>query len=153
MKNLVKVVALSALTLATTQVFASTTANFDATLQVTQALTLTNDTNLDFGSITTADNTNIVVAQGATGATQSANFTVKGEAGRLVNFTVPASIELIHDTDATNKITVTLDPTTSVTLNGTGDGTLSIGGTADIASATLKAGSYSVNTGVSIVYQ
>lgn len=153
MKNLVKVVAASALTLATSQAFASTTANFDATLQVTQALTLTKNTNLDFGAITTADNTDIVVAQGATGVKQAANFTVKGETARQVTFNVPDTIDLVSDNDATNKISVTLDPKPSVILDAGGDGTLSIGGTAKVSTATLLAGSYTANTIVSIVYQ
>ncbi|MDA0148232.1 DUF4402 domain-containing protein [Vibrio sp. LaRot3] len=147
MNKLVKAVVTSAIVLSSTQVFAAT-GTFDATLEVKQAITLNRVSGLDFGVITTSDNTDIVIAQGDAGA---ATFNVTGKAGDIVNVNVGDANSTTIKNGA-NTIGLSLDAPTTLTLTG-GNATLNIGGTAAIASASLVEGSYAQSIPVEVTYQ
>lgn len=145
MKNLVKVVAVSALALSTSQVMAAT-GTFNATIEVTQAIEFNAARALDFGSITTLDNTDITVAPAA-----GALLEVSGTPNATLTITPPVKFNLVH-TNTTDIIEVGVTSVNTLTLDSAGNADLEIGGTAKISTANLVAGTYSANVDIDVVY-
>lgn len=144
MNNVLKVLAVSALSLSSASTFAASQ-TFDATLEVKQAISMVKTSDLDFGIITTDNTTDIVIAQNDAGA---AAFTVSGEAGDSVSVAI-ANTNLVN---GANTIAAEFDFSNALTLTG-GNADLKIGGTARTSSATLVAGTYTANVSVDITYQ
>ncbi|CAH7433438.1 Flagellar hook-length control protein fliK [Vibrio chagasii] len=144
MNKVLKVVAVSALSISSANVFAVSD-TFDATLEVKQAITMTKTSDLDFGIITSDNTTDVVVAQGDAGA---AAFTLSGESGD----TVTVSISDTNLVNGVNTIAAEFDFNNAITLTG-GTADLNIGGTARTSSATLVAGTYTANVAVDVTYQ
>ena len=142
MNTFVKITALSALTLSSMNAFAVSD-TFDATLEVKQAITMTRTSNLDFGIITSDRTTDVVIAQGDAGA---ATFTIDG--GEVVDVAV-AGTNLVN---GANNVAATFDFSPTLTLTG-GTAELKIGGTAEVSTATLVAGTYSASVPVDVTYQ
>ncbi|MEZ9267966.1 hypothetical protein BCU63_32630, partial [Vibrio splendidus] len=133
MNKVFKVVAVSALSISSANVFAVSD-TFDATLEVKQAITMTKTSDLDFGIITSDNTTDVVIAQGDAGA---AAFTLSGESGDAVT----VSISDTNLVNGVNTIAAEFDFNNAITLTG-GTAALNIGGTARTSSATLVAGTY-----------
>ncbi|UPR56433.1 DUF4402 domain-containing protein [Vibrio sp. ED004] len=144
MNKVFKVVAVSALSISSANVFAVSD-TFDATLEVKQAITMTKTSDLDFGIITSDNTTDVVVAQGDAGA---AAFTLSGESGDAVT----VSISHTNLVNGANTIAAEFDFNSAITLTG-GNANLNIGGTARTSSSTLVAGTYTANVAVDVTYQ
>ena len=144
MNKVFKVVAVSALSISSANVFAVSD-TFDATLEVKQAITMTKTSDLDFGIITSDNTTDVVVAQGDAGA---AAFTLTGESGD----TVTVSISDTNLVNGVNTIAAEFDFNNAITLTG-GTADLNIGGTARTSSASLVAGTYAAHVAVDVTYQ
>ncbi|WP_333918554.1 DUF4402 domain-containing protein [Vibrio crassostreae] len=144
MNKIFKVVAVSALSISSANVFAVSD-TFDATLEVKQAITMTKTSDLDFGIITSDNTTDVVIAQGDAGA---AAFTLSGESGDAVT----VSISDTNLVNGVNTIAAEFDFNNAITLTG-GSADLNIGGTARTSSATLVAGTYTANVSVDVTYQ
>lgn len=126
------------------------TATATAKARVLAPLTLTNTSDLDFGTIvsgTAASTVGVspagVVSCGAgltcIGTTTAAGFNLGGTSGANVVISVPANVTL---TSGANNMTATLTSSAStVTLTGTG-GTFSVGGSLTVG-ANQAAGNYS----------
>ncbi|WP_104026496.1 DUF4402 domain-containing protein [Vibrio jasicida] len=144
MNTFVKVTALSAITFSSMNAFAFSD-TFDATLEVKQAITMTRTSNLDFGIITSDRTTDVVIAQGDAGA---ATFTIDGGAGEVVDVAISGT-NLVN---GANNVAATFDFSPALTLTG-GTAELKIGGTAQVSTATLVAGTYSASVPVDVTYQ
>ncbi|PTO95277.1 hypothetical protein CWO08_11200 [Vibrio sp. 10N.286.48.B8] len=144
MNKIFKVVAVSALSISSANVFAVSD-TFDATLEVKQAITMTKTSDLDFGIITSDNTTDVVIAQGDAGA---AAFTLSGESGDAVT----VSISDTNLVNGVNTIAAEFDFNNAITLTG-GSADLNIGGTARTSSATLVSGTYTANVAVDVTYQ
>ncbi|CDT89115.1 conserved hypothetical protein [Vibrio coralliirubri] len=144
MNKVFKVVAVSALSISSANVFAVSD-TFDATLEVKQAITMTKTSDLDFGIITSDNTTDVVIAQGDAGA---AAFTLSGESGDAVT----VSISDTNLVNGVNTIAAEFDFNNAITLTG-GTADLNIGGTARTSSAILVAGTYTANVAVDVTYQ
>ncbi|MEZ8840622.1 DUF4402 domain-containing protein [Vibrio splendidus] len=144
MNKVFKVVAVSALSISSANVFAVSD-TFDATLEVKQAITMTKTSDLDFGIITSDNTTDVVIAQGDAGA---AAFTLSGESGDAVT----VSISDTNLVNGVNTIAAEFDFNNAITLTG-GTAALNIGGTARTSSAKLVAGTYTANVAVDVTYQ
>ncbi|MEZ9549584.1 MULTISPECIES: DUF4402 domain-containing protein, partial [Vibrio] len=121
MNKIFKVVAVSALSISSANVFAVSD-TFDATLEVKQAITMTKTSDLDFGIITSDNTTDVVIAQGDAGA---AAFALSGESGDAVT----VSISDTNLVNGANTIAAEFDFNSAITLTG-GNANLNIGGTA-----------------------
>jgi hypothetical protein len=146
----------------------SATAPFTAKAKIVKPLTLTKATDLDFGTITMGaglTSSNVVVGRtGGAAATScganlictapvAASFNVTGVALQQLSVTlsnVPAT--LVHTTDNTKNVSFSVDPDTSVTLNGSGLGSFDIGGSITVVAATAD-GDYDGTVDVTVSYQ
>lgn len=141
---------------------APATATGTARARILKQVTITNTSDLDFGTIVpaTAAGTVGVSTGGArtcgagltcTGTTSAANFNITGTVGTVVTVTAPASVTM---TSGTNSMTATLTRSAAtVTLaGGAVNGTVQVGGTLNVA-ATQADGTYSGTFNVTIDYQ
>ena len=144
MSKIVKVAALSLFAFSANNALAATD-SFNATLEVKQAVTVTNSTDLDFGIITTDSGTDIVIAQADSGA---ATFAITGSTGSQVSVAI-SNTDLVN---GANKIAAEFDFNPTLTLTA-GTAELKVGGTARVASATLAPGTYSATVPVEVTYQ
>lgn len=136
------------------------TATATAKAKILAPLTLTNNTDLDFGTIVSGGSASTVVVttggaatcgSGLTciGTTSAAGFTLGGTNGASVGISGPATVTL---NSAGNSMTASLTySATTVTLNATG-GTFSVGGTLNVGAGQL-AGNYSGTFIVTANYQ
>ena len=145
----------------------SATAPFTAKAKIVKPLTLEKASDLDFGTITMGaglTSSNVVVGRTG-GATTScganltctapvaASFNVTGVALQQLSVTlsnVPAT--LVHTIDNTKNVSFSVDPDTSLTLNGSGLGSFDIGGSITVVAATAD-GDYDGNIDVTVSYQ
>jgi hypothetical protein len=146
----------------------SATKPFTAKATILKPLTLAKATDLDFGTITMGaalTNSNVVVGRTGGASTScganltcspnpvAASFNVTGVALQQLNITlsnVPAG--LINTLDATKSVGFTVDPDTTVTLDGLGAGSFDIGGAITVLSSTVD-GDYSNTVDVTVTYQ
>lgn len=157
--------ALAAASLATSA-NAAATATATATAEVLNSLTLTADTNLEFGQIAantggtvTVNADSSVSSTGAlvsTGTRAPASFTVTGSQSAMVIVTLPSSAATLTRSGGTE--TMSLDgfntnPNGAFQLDQTtGQGTFQVGGTLHVASSQVP-GAYSGTFDVSVEYQ
>ena len=151
------------------------TATADATAEILDALVLTNNTALDFGTmVVTGAGTVTIAADGTvtcadpgvtcSGTTAVANFDVEGTANKAVTINLPtASVELQHPLFtalSAGEHSITLDSFSSsengttgpeVTLDGLGEATFDVGGTITI-DGTEVPGVYDGTFDVSVEY-
>lgn len=124
------------------------TATADATAEILDALVLTNDTGLDFGTMVITGAGAVTLAADGTldctaaniicsGTTSVAGFSVEGTANKDVTVNLPSatsSVDLVRvggvATDAADVIVLDAFTATSgsVTLDGTGEATFDVGG-------------------------
>lgn len=141
---------------------APATATATARARVLKQVTITNTSDLDFGTIVpgTANGTVTVSATGArtcgtgitcTGASSAANFNITGTVNQVVTVTAPASVSL---TSGTNSMSATLTRSANtVTLaGGAVNGSVQISGALSVPSNQAD-GSYSGTFNVTIDYQ
>jgi len=134
-------------------------ADFTAKAKIVKPVTIANQTDLDFGTVTM--NTSLIsekvtVADGAAsvavcGSTQltcsgvsgSADFLVSGGVANqaiVLSYNAPPSV-LTHS-NGTNSVGFTLDAIENITLSATGTGSFSVGGEITVVTATID-GDYS----------
>lgn len=145
----------------------SATAPFIAKAKILKPLTLTNDTALDFGTITmeaALTSSDVVVARSGGTATTScganllcttpsaATFTVTGVAAQTLGITLGTVGALVNTADSTKTVAFTADPDTSVLLDSTGQGSFDIGGKITVLAGTAD-GEYQTSVDVTVAYQ
>ena len=131
---------------------ASDTANAYAT--IVSAITIINDVDLQFAAIVPAGTAEIVVVSPAsartcaaaltcTGTVAAASFSVAGGANLTYSITLPGAALVISDGGGNNMNvdTWTSSPTSTGTLDGSGDQTLTVGATLHVG-ASQATGSY-----------
>ena len=155
MKRTIKgIVAAAAILGLTTQVnAASDTAN--AVQIVTAALSITNTSDLDFGSAPQGDAAKTVLASDGT----AASFDVVGTPSATYTVTLPANstIKMITAGGGTADTEIAVDNFTSASVNsgaldGSGNDTLTVGATRALLSATQTIGNYSGTFTVTVAY-
>ena len=137
------------------------TATADARARVLSALTLTNNTALEFGAVVAALTPGQVTINNAgtrsactggiscSGVVSAAEFDVTGSASEIVDVDIDASVVLVS---GTNSMTADLDDDFSLTLSTTGTATFAVGGTLDVA-ASQPEGVYEAEFDVTAEYQ
>ena len=136
------------------------TANAAALAKVLSQVTVTQQTDLEFGTIVagTSASTVAINAFGArtcgaglacTGATGAAAFSVTGTAGRIVTVSVPVSITLTNGTDTMN---ANLAASAPGLLLGVGGASFTVGGTLDVGASQVD-GDYSATFDATVDYQ
>lgn len=136
------------------------TATATAKARILQQLTLTNSTDLDFGTIVsgTAASTVAVSTAGAVscgtgltciGTTTAAGFNLAGTSGAVVGISGPSTVSLTSGSNTMSAALTYSAPT--VTLGATG-GTFSVGGTLTVG-ASQAAGNYAGTFTVTANYQ
>ena len=110
----------------------SDTADANVTLQVWQAISVTNDAGMDFGTVFTGDGS-------AVNAETPASFSVTGQDGEAYTITIPNTVDL-NDGD-TNTVTVNLSADASGTLTG-GSDSFTVAGEIPAGSVPGTAGTY-----------
>ncbi|OLQ84303.1 hypothetical protein BIY21_05290 [Vibrio ponticus] len=148
MKNLVKVVAASAIALSTSNVIASNTASttFNASIQVVQALEIAKTQDLTFPKVYSTQTGKVTVnAADATAAV----FTVTGEENNIVDVEV-ANTNVTNGSDS-YALSFLTDPTLTIS----GDTELRIGGEVDfLNNGPIPSGTYTANAiNVKVTYQ
>ncbi len=137
------------------------TANATARAKILRQVTLTNTSDLEFGTIVTgaAASTVDVSTSGArtcgaglvcSGTTTAANFNIGGTATQTVNVVVPASVSLSNGS-ATMNVALT-STATSVVMNSSNAGSIQVGGTLSVA-ANQADGDYSGTFTLTADYQ
>ena len=141
------------------------TAGGSSTARIVQAITVTAADTLAFGDILSGDSGTIILDTSngvagtlitGTGTRTSGSFTIAGAANAVYTVTLDASIT-ITDPVSTNSMTVSgINHDSGIlgarTLDGSGDDTLSIGGTLTVG-GTEAIGSYSGTYNVVVNYQ
>lgn len=141
------------------------TADGTARAVILEALTVTNTSDLNFGTIAVNGGGSVVVTNAgvraattggtvsAAGTAAAASFDIAGEAGSNILITVPASVVLDHDTTTdTMSATLTTDaPAAAHALVG-GAETFNVGGTLTVAAGQV-AGNYAGTFTVTVEYQ
>ncbi len=163
-KLLISAGALAALAL-TTPAFAATPANqatANATVNIVSPLTLTKNTDLDFGTVVgpfTGSTVEMSMAGvrncGAltcAGTPTAASFTVTGSDNQTVTLTIPAAVTLNGSVSGTLSLDLTTDKPGNQTLSSTGSATFGLGGTLTIPTGTVD-GVYSNTFDVTANYQ
>ena len=134
-------------------------ADFTAKAKIVKAVTLTNGSDLDFGTtvmnstlvsanVTVGNATGAVAVCGSTqltcsGVSGSADFLVSGGVANqaiVLSYNAPPSV-LTHS-NGTNSVGFTLDAIENITLSATGTGSFSVGGEITVVTATID-GDYS----------
>jgi Mat/Ecp fimbriae major subunit len=161
-KLLISAGALAALALST-PALAANTASANATVNIVSPLTLTNTAGLNFGTVvgpfsgqvvhvdmTGARNCGGLTCSGTFGA---AAFSLSGTASQNVVLTLPTSVTLNGSVSGTLSVDLSKDePTNPVALNSSGAATFNIGGQLTIPSGTVD-GVYSNTFSVTANYQ
>lgn len=131
----------------TSLLLASDNASFNIDVTITQAISITTDSNLSFGSVVQGSSSTTV----APGDTNAASFTVAGVDGAGYTVTLPTSVTL---SDGTNNLTVD-----AFSASNSGSGTLTSGSDSFSVGATLESigssqatGSYSGAGTVTVTY-
>ena len=150
MKKIVKSLAITVLILALgSSVFAQTSATATTTATILSALSITNTTPLDFGTIVTGTAGTVTIstagARSSTGPVlhasnlgQAATFEVDGSANLTYSIAItPASLTITHTTLPANTMTVdNFQSSPAVAaggqLDGTGQETIAVGGDLDV---------------------
>lgn len=136
------------------------TANASARAKLLSQVTVTQQTDLEFGTIVagTSASTVAINAFGArtcgaglacTGTTTAAAFLVTGTAGRIVTVSVPAAITLSNGTDTMN---ASLAASAPGLLLGVGGASFTVGGTLDVGANQVD-GDYSATFTATVDYQ
>lgn len=157
-RGLAAITAAGLLLLAASASAQSVAATANAT--ILQALTLTEDVELDYGRIVSsaAPGTATVTQGGAqscaggttcVGAHTAAQFTVTGTANETVDVTVDAAYSLAGPGPAMG---ATSDAPLSVLIGGGGSSTFNVGGTLSVAASQTN-GTYSGTYNISVAYQ
>jgi Mat/Ecp fimbriae major subunit len=154
--------AVAAAGLSTTAAYAApVTASATARAQILRQVTVTNTSDLDFGTIVSgaAASTVVVTPAGGrtcgagltcTGTTTGANFNITGTNSAVVTVTGDNSVTL---TSGANSMTASLNRSSaSVTLSATGTGSVQVGGTLSVG-ATQADGAYTGTFNVTVDYQ
>ena len=134
---------------------ASTTGN--AIQQVIAALSITNVSDLDFGSAAPGDALK-VVAPGAAENAENGSFTVTGQPSTAYTITLPAdgTVTMITGGGGANETIAVSSfssfPSGTGMLNGSGTQTLLVGATRAALGASQVAGSYTASYTVTVVY-
>jgi Mat/Ecp fimbriae major subunit len=140
---------------------APVSASATARAQILRQITLTNTSDLDFGTIVSgaAGSTVVVTGAGArtcgagltcTGTTTGANFNIVGTNNAVVTVTGSNSVSL---TSGANTMSASLVRSgTAVTLSATGTGSVQVGGTLTVG-ATQADGAYTGTFSVTVDYQ
>lgn len=134
---------------------ASTTGN--AIQQVVAAISITNVSDLDFGSAPQGDALK-VVAPGAAENAENGSFTVTGEANTAYTISLPADGTVTMTTGAggaNETIAVssfTSSPSATGLLDGTGNQSLFVGATRAALGASQAPGAYTATYTVTVVY-
>jgi len=165
-KILISAGALAALALST-PAFAATsnTASANATVNIVSPLSVVKNTDLNFGTIVgpfagevvhvdSAGTRTCPVTLTCSGATvTAASFTVSGTKSQGITLTLPSSVTLNGSVSGTLSVDLSGDePAASQTLNASGNYTLNIGGKLTIPSGTVD-GVYSNTFSVTANYQ
>jgi hypothetical protein len=151
-----------AATLGMTSAAHAVTETADATAEILEALTLTENNGLDFGVIAANGAGTVVVAPNSgvtcganlicTGTAAAASITVDGSADATVGVTFPSTgTTLTGPASATMAVTGLNASSTTLTLTG-GQATFTIGGTLAVAAA-QTAGTYAGTFDVEVEYQ
>jgi Mat/Ecp fimbriae major subunit len=162
-KLLISAGALVALALGTPAFAApSNQASANATVNIVSPLTLTKSTDLNFGTIVGpfageivhVDATGARNCAGLTcsGTVSAASFTLTGTANQAVVLTIPSSVTLNGSVSGTLSVDLSGDEPANPTLNGTGNAGFSIGGKLTIPTGTVD-GVYSNTFTVTANYQ
>ena len=145
----------------------SATSPFIAKASIVKPLTLTNDTPLDFGTITmgaAVTSSDVVVARSGGSTTTScgtnltcstpsaATFTVTGVAAQTLGITLGTVGPLVNTLNPLKTVAFVADPDTSVVLNSSGSGSFDIGGKITVLSSTAD-GDYTASVNVTVAYQ
>ena len=136
LKAIVATTTLAAIGLGATAANAAT-ANANARARILRQVTLTNTSDLQFGTVVTgaAASTVAISSTGArtcgaglvcSGATTAADFTIGGTTGSVVTISVPASVSL---TSGANTMTATLAASAATATMVANAGAFSVGGT------------------------
>jgi len=144
--------------------FAADTETFTANATILKPITLTNSTDLDFGTttmnpslvsatVTVGDATGSVAVCSSTqlscsGGAPAAFTLTGGVSGQTVqmSFNTPPTV-LTHTVDSTKTVGFALDAVEDVVLNSSGAGSFNIGGTITVVAATAD-GNYSADVDV-----
>lgn len=153
---------------------ASANANATGSTRILQAITITNDAGMNFGSIVKPSNgsdtvsiaassagsvtldTNAATLAAGAGPRSAAKFTVKGEGGQSFSLTVPATFAMTRGGGSETITVTTNNPTgTASTLGGTigseGNKEFYVGGSFPISNTTVT-GTYSGSFNVVVAY-
>lgn len=141
------------------------TSNANARARIVQPLTLTSVRDLDLGTIvlgtgTYTDTVGItragVFSCGAnvtcSGTTQTAQYTATGTRDQVLTVIVPATLNLVNQTQAAADIILTVDAPGTVTLSNAGSVTFDIGGSIPVSDTTVD-GVYQGTFNVQADYQ
>jgi len=162
-KLLISAGALAALALSTPAFAApSNQASANATVNIVSPLTLTKNTDLNFGTIVGpfagqivhVDTTGARNCAGLTcsGTVSAASFSLTGTANQAVVLTIPSSVTLNGSVSGTLNVDLSGDLPANPTLSGTGTAAFSIGGKLTIPNGTVD-GVYSNTFNVTANYQ
>ena len=162
-KLLISAGALAALALSTPALAAaSNTASANATVNIVSPLTLTKNTDLNFGTIVGpfasqvvhVDTTGARNCAGLTcsGTFSAASFSLTGTANQAVVLTIPSSVTLNGSVSGTLNVDLSGDLPANPTLSALGAAAFSIGGKLTIPSGTVD-GVYSNTFNVTANYQ
>jgi hypothetical protein len=164
-KLLISAGALAALALST-PAFAANTASANATVNIVSPLSLTNDTELNFGTVVgpfageaihvaasgTRDPCPATVTCSGDASVSAASFTLTGTPNQAVVLTIPNTVTLNGSVSGTLSVSLAGDKPTNPTLDSSGNATFAIGGVLTIPSGTVD-GVYSNTFNVTADYQ
>lgn len=159
LKAIVATTTLAALGLGATAANAAT-ASATARAKILRQITLTNTSDLQFGTIVTgaaASTVDISVAGARTcgvglvcsGTTTAAGFTIGGTTGSVVTISVPASVTLTSGADSMTASLVSSAPTTTLVANA---GSFTVGGSLAVG-ASQPDGDYAGTFTATVDYQ
>ena len=142
---------------------APATASATARARILKQITVTNTSDLDFGTIVagTAASTVAVSAAGVrtcgagltcTGTVSSANFNITGTTGAIVTVTGDNSVTLANGTGGTMTAALTRSASTLTLVAGAVNGTVQVSGTLSLA-ASQADGAYTGTFNVTVDYQ
>lgn len=159
LKAIVATTTLAALGLGATAANAAT-AMATARAKILRQITLTNTSDLQFGTIVTGTTASTVVISAAggrtcgavlvcTGTTTAAGFTIGGTTGQVATISVPASVSL---TSGANSMTATLAASAATTTLVANAGSFTVGGTLSVGANQVD-GDYTGTFTATVDYQ
>lgn len=162
-KLLISAGALAALALSTPALAVpSNQASANATVNIVSPLTLTKNTDLNFGTIVGPFAGEVVHVDGTgarncagltcSGSPTAASFSLSGTASQAVALTIPNSVTLNGSVSGTLNVDLSGDKPANPTLDGTGAASFAIGGKLTIPNGTVD-GVYSNTFNVTANYQ